>query len=666
MTPAGPASRARVVSLLLALGLFAAPATLRAQGLYQLKVTDWNQVGLSVTNYGFFGNNFISKSPSLEYPLGLGYEHMSRAGLWGGALAITDTGEGYHVTTGALDNAQGSSQATDTEWNPAPGGILVRSSLPNNRYYRPDAVSEQDILCSYRDQPPRGPSGINTEPHVPMHLRVDQSVYSFSIEPASHFVILHLTIVNEGNLLRDVYAGLYTQLVSGNKNLYSTWPPSATSGAGSWYYRQYVDWVDSLSLVREHFCDLIQPPSDDPLECVNYQRAPYWAGLKFLGVRPDSLRAPDRASPGAQVGFHLWAWAPADTSRDQDIERYQIMADTTISPPNIPRGQQISPIELTTVGPFKQIASGDSVSVDYAFVFGATPDLLEEHARFAQFAFDLNYKLPHPPPSPRLHLQAQQNRVRILWDDSPENLADSTSELPGGKDFEGYRVYFGSDRVAPPLVAQFDIVDTTGFNTGLQGARLATPEIIDGDTMRYAYTVSGVKDGFSYYAAVTSYDTGDSRVPSLESGITQNKRLVVPLASSSESNGHGVTVFPNPYKVEAQWDAGALVRDHYLWFANLPPRAHVSIFTLAGDLVYETDFNGATYHGEGTRGLYDTRSDLDTPPPDLSGSSLAWNLISKEGQAIASGIYLYSVRDLDSGKVQRGKFLVLKSDREGF
>ncbi|HEV8480726.1 MAG TPA: hypothetical protein VGR66_08010, partial [Candidatus Eisenbacteria bacterium] len=255
---------------MLALGLFAAPATLRAQGLYQLKVTDWNQVGLSVTNYGFFGNNFISKSPSLEYPLGLGYEHMSRAGLWVGALAITDTGEGYHVTTGALDNAQGSSQATDTEWNPAPGGILVRSSLPNNRYYRPDAVSEQDILCSYRDQPPRGPSGINTEPHVPMHLRVDQSVYSFSIEPASHFVILHLTIVNEGNLLRDVYAGLYTQLVSGNKNLYSTWPPSATSGAGSWYYRQYVDWVDSLSLVREHFCDLIQPPSDDPLECVNY------------------------------------------------------------------------------------------------------------------------------------------------------------------------------------------------------------------------------------------------------------------------------------------------------------------------------------------------------------------------------------------------------------
>ena len=667
MSPLAPAPRARLFRLALALfWLLAAPLAARAQALYQIKVTDWNQVGLTVTNYGFFGNNFISRAPSLEYPLGLGYEHMSRAGLWVGALAITTTGEDTLVSTGAVDNSQGSSQATDTEWNPAPGGILVRSNLRNSRYYRPDAVSEQDVITSYRDSPPRGPSGINTEPHIPMNIRVDQSVYSFSIEPASHFVILHLTLVNEGNLLRHVYAGMYTQLVSGNKNLYSSWPPSAASGAGSWYYRQYVDWVDSLSLVREHICDMIQPPSDDPLECVNYQRAPYWAGLKFLGVRPDSLRAPDRASPGAHVGFHLWGWAPTDTSRDQDLERYRIMSDTTISGPNIPRGQQVSPIELTTIGPFAQIAANDSVSVDFAFVFGATPELLEEHARFAQFAFNLDYKLPHAPQSPRLHLQAGENRVRILWDDSPENIPDSTSEQPGGKDFEGYRIYFGSDRVAPPRVAQFDIVDTTGFNTGLEAIRLAKPEIVDGDTMRYAYTVNGLKDGFSYYTAVTSYDTGDSRVPSLEGGITQNKRLVVPLAAPSDNGGRGVTVFPNPYKVEARWDAGQLVRDHYLWFANLPRHSHLAIFTLSGDLVYETDFDGATYQGLGTRGLYNPVSDLDTPPPDLSGSSFAWNLISKEGQAIATGIYLFAVRDIDSGKVQRGKFLVLKSDREGF
>jgi hypothetical protein len=33
---------------------------------------------------------------------------------------------------------------------------------------------------------------------------------------------------------------------------------------------------------------------------------------------------------------------------------------------------------------------------------------------------------------------------------------------------------------------------------------------------------------------------------------------------------------------------------------------------------------------------------------------------------VASGIYLFAVRDEATGKVQRGKFLILKSDREGF
>jgi hypothetical protein len=127
-----------------------------------------------------------------------------------------------------------------------------------------------------------------------------------------------------------------------------------------------------------------------------------------------------------------------------------------------------------------------------------------------------------------------------------------------------------------------------------------------------------------------------------------------------------VTVFPNPYKVQTAWDQGTLVRDHYLWFANLPARCHLAIFTLAGDLVFDTDFNGSTYHGDNARGLYDPRTDLDVDPPTLSGAAYAWDLISRRGQAVATGVYLYAVKDLDTGKVQRGKFLVLKSDREGF
>jgi hypothetical protein len=89
------------------------------------------------------------------------------------------------------------------------------------------------------------------------------------------------------------------------------------------------------------------------------------------------------------------------------------------------------------------------------------------------------------------------------------------------------------------------------------------------------------------------------------------------------------------------------------------------IYTLSGDLVYETEFNGSTYQGQGTRGVYDPTSELDVDPPTLSGSSFAWNMITRQGQAIATGLYMYSVEDLNSGERTIGKFLVVKSDREG-
>jgi hypothetical protein len=193
--------------------------------------------------------------------------------------------------------------------------------------------------------------------------------------------------------------------------------------------------------------------------------------------------------------------------------------------------------------------------------------------------------------------------------------------------------------------------------------RIDPPLVIDGVSYRYRRTIANLRDGFTYYGAVTSYDTGDDRVSSLESGITQNKFQAVPSPRVGEST-RGVTVFPNPYRVEAAWDRGTLVRDHYLWFANLPHRARLQVFTLAGDRVFETTFDGGQYRGEGARGLYNPKQDLDTPPPALSGASYAWDMISSEGQAIASGLYLFSVQDLDTGKYERGKFLIVKSDRE--
>jgi hypothetical protein len=52
-------------------------------------------------------------------------------------------------------------------------------------------------------------------------------------------------------------------------------------------------------------------------------------------------------------------------------------------------------------------------------------------------------------------------------------------------------------------------------------------------------------------------------------------------------------------------------------------------------------------------------------PPTLSGTSFAWNLITRQGQAAATGLYMFSVENLNGGAKTIGKFLIVKSDREG-
>jgi len=654
-SPAAWALAAAVALCGLASGATRADAATAADSIaYRTAITDINRLGLTVTNYAFLGNNFSSRSPSFEFPLGSGFEHMSRAGLWVGALALSDTGQFIGVSTGIVDNQHGTNAITDTEFTPAGNTITHLSRIPNSRVYSPAAISDQDFVCSFSDEPAHGPSGQQREPHTPLDILVAQRSLAFSLPAAENFVVVRYQIINQGPPLRDVWVGLYAQLVSGNKNAYSGWPPAASAGPGSWYYKVYADYDTTRRMYREHYCQSVPYPAG-----CNFDYCPPWAAVKLLKTSPEPVS-------GKTISLNWWSYSPGDTTRATDRQRYAILSNGVLTDPRqCQAGTQCSPIMLLSVGPFAQVNPGDTLTVDYAMVGGDDEAALRKNADFAQFAADIGYELPAPPPSPRLHVASGFRRVDYFWDDSPETTPDFTSTAPGHLDFEGYRVYLGLDRQHPTRVAQFDASapphDTTGFNTGFQAIRRDT--VIDGVPYRYHYAVTGLKDGFSYFGAVTSYDLGDDRVESLESGLSQNKFQAVPLAAPGE-DARGPIVFPNPYRVEAQWDRGAQVRDHYLWFARLPKRCVLRVYTLSGDRVFETPFDGATYHGAGARGLYDPSQDLDVDPPTLSGASFAWDLITEQGQALATGLYIFSVQDLETGKVSRGKFLVVKSDRE--
>ena len=44
----------------------------------------------------------------------------------------------------------------------------------------------------------------------------------------------------------------------------------------------------------------------------------------------------------------------------------------------------------------------------------------------------------------------------------------------------------------------------------------------------------------------------------------------------------------------------------------------------------------------------------------MSGGEEPWDLITDHDQAIATGLYLFSVKDEETGNIKIGKFLVIK------
>jgi hypothetical protein len=615
---------------------------------FAARVYNVNKVGLTLTNYGFVGTNFSSFAPSFEYPLGSSHMHMVRGGPWVGAISADENGAFVGVTVAAEDGSAGANSAGSSEYTPAGTYVGARSTLLNSRFFDPGAVSELDYISSYSDEPanPR-------HKHRPLNILVTQYDFGWSFSDYAHFVIFHYVIKNNGPPLRNVWFGMYDELASGNMRLQSQLPPTG------WFSKKLISWVDSLSMFTERYCQ----SRPFPAQC-RFDLVPEIVGVKLLGVHPGN--AFDTTSK--RVTFQSWTYAPGDPSRDVDSLKYQLMSSglkTNLNPlPDSLAPGTGDPVSLIAVGPFTAINPGDSVSVDFAYIGGLTQADLAKRGRLAQRAYELDYLVPVPPPSPKFKVVVRDHALDYYWDHSPESFIDPTN--PIGRDFEGYRVYVGENRDTLNLLAQFDLAapphDTTGFNTGFAAIQLPVPVVIDGVTYQYKYTVDNLRDGFKYFSAVTAYDLGTPDIESLEGGISQNEVMAVP-ASAPGEHPNGVTVYPNPYRVEAAWDRGQQARDHYLWFGNLPQQCKIRIYTLSGDLIFESDFDGKTYNGSNARGIYQPGTDI---APTLSGATFGWDMITRGGQAAATGLYIWSVEDKNGGKRQTGKLLLVKSDRESF
>jgi hypothetical protein len=369
------------------------------------------------------------------------------------------------------------------------------------------------------------------------------------------------------------------------------------------------------------------------------------------------------------------------------------------------------------VGPFS-LAPGESMVITMATVAGFRLEGIQKAVRAARWAYAQNYVLPVLPPLPDMKVtNTLAKSVAVEWDTRAEaepgfagyKIYKSSQYLKKYFLEDGMRV---SDRyqenmtpgpipasLKAPVNPKFDAfgqVNATASAGSYQPDTWGTWDLIavipaaqkatyaSGASLGYTYRYED-KDvvlGFSYWYYVAAYKEGTFTGPDGETttriethstnrnGATGLWALTYPYAYANANYGKVATtdaaasaaglknvgavqivysalapagsvsevkVRPNPYKRAALHDNRANVYDHKLLFYNLPPACTITITDVSGQIIDVINFTSA----------------------DANKGSTFWDMFSKDGLEVASGLYLFVVES-PTGDRKIGQFSILR------
>ncbi|MDD4051956.1 MAG: hypothetical protein PHR28_08680 [candidate division Zixibacteria bacterium] len=257
--------------------------------------------------------------------------------------------------------------------------------------------------------------------------------------------------------------------------------------------------------------------------------------------------------------------------------------------------------------------------------------------------------------NPTLHLWEQMGSPLML--DSLQALygadfdpAQYNSETQTFADQLGRQLYFASQDWN-----QSDLTNPRLIHRVYPEATLDNPaDTTEEGLLRYyeyEYHIDDLLPSIPYYFAVTTFDFGSTKsgMDILESSPLINTVTAYALPSSEMvvNQGLKVIVYPNPYRIDGGYAGSgyenrdrtrSAERSRAIHFANLPQTCTIRIYTLAGDLVKEISHDFAAGGSESQHEV--------------------WDVVSRNTQAVATGIYLWQV-DSEMGS-QIGKLVIIK------
>ncbi len=755
-----------------------------------------------MTNLGIIGNpGFIRQESAASWR---GGEYLYAASMWIGGVASDNLA---YVSTGAYENEllpsqervdhiyssfegvlkgnrQGFSTAPDDD-----GDGEIDEDVLNGKDDDGDgkidedfaAISQQMLSCEYWDYTDEARA--RYPEHRPLNVKIHQECYAWSTDGANEFIGMDFKIHNVGfEMLRQVYLGFFVDSDIGPK----VNPIYYTDDGGAYYATDTTYVSPTVTLT----CS--QPGSGEMKSCAEQKLSlnicymydhldngetakggdveGYFGGM-FLGHTTDAFgeRAPSRVTVHTARFFNGANPYPAGDPIN-DTQRYDLLSSGNVA--TRPTGAPDDYRYCFSAGPFGEMAPGDVLELQVAFVIGAGKNGMLTNAVNAQTIYNgqwrnadgdplgrtgiegretclralvvgepltwkdpcdslnpttrtiketycvpdnyvdndcncctplfrdaasaasdpgvealIHWVGPVAPPAPSTNIDTQDSMfvaagdrsVLVAWDNQGELTADPIQKRIL---FTGYKVWrvegwnrpVGSAGPAPSdwqLVAVLSLApeDSLGEDSpyyllkyrnpidSIGAAPVPTGSEVPGEEFKWRYPVgrytyrdtTGLKNGMVYFYDITAYasyyDSRTGKQTLLEGSPSALERdAVYPRWSANPSGSvDDIYVVPNPYikgENPAGWDLTPSTVDPTgtkLAFVGLPDKAcTVKIYTLAGDLVRTLDNLGG----------------------GRAQGAVFWDLISRNGQDVVAGVYIYLVEC--GGKSKVGRFVVVR------
>lgn len=195
-------------------------------------------------------------------------------------------------------------------------------------------------------------------------------------------------------------------------------------------------------------------------------------------------------------------------------------------------------------------------------------------------------------------------------------------------------------RQDPPWISPFGSVECLGVSID-----------VPLESNEFFWYDCNASNGFTYYYAVTTYDRGYTSSSS-QQGLVKvdncavtggdpfpcpDELVTVDMEVDSQSDLYNIYVVPNPYRSGPSRLTAPNYHnfpDEIVRFVNVPHDCTIRIFTVAGDLVWESVQNN-------------------------NGGNVPWDLTNLASDSVASGVYIYRVVKPD-GDAVFGRIVVIR------